>query len=127
MGKWSAENSGMSVARSVAKDFVKNEKRKKRIWSDAHEAWGYYMSDAVSDEDDCLLWCLVCIGDRINMHSFGFGKAGEFGTVISVDRMEVNDMLVWSMKILKPNGRMVEMHIKEQQIFKSGWNMISTP
>lgn len=126
MGKWSAENSGMGVVRSIAKNFAKDENRKKRIWSEAHEVWGYYMEGAVTDADDFLFWCIVCIGDRVDMSSFGLGRAGEFGTVISVERETRDDVLVWAMKILGCNGKIVEMFIREQQIFKSGWNLMSS-
>ena len=125
MGRWTNENSGMNVVRAIAKDVIKNESKKKRIWSEAYAAWGYYMQDDVSDEDDYLIWCSIDVGDRIDMNSFGFSPPGEFGTVISLRRETPDDVPVWFMKILRPDGKIVELRMKEQEIFKIGWRAIS--
>lgn len=116
MGRYTAESTGMAVLKPiVAEQMRKNPTRKKRVWSDEYESWGFFEGDATM-LDELLLWCSISPGDRITLDHPGLIK--NFFTVVDIKRdTEVRESPLWIFKLLGPNSSFLDVKVKEKELF----------
>ena len=116
MGKWAAESTGLSVLRPIAAQILKNDKKKCRVWSENLNAWGFF-HEIKNDEDSFLVWCSIVPGDRMYFQQPNEGVH----TLIAVWKQKDMERPAWTFKFLNSNGNLLDVHIDETTLFKSGW------
>lgn len=118
MGKYTAESTGMAVLRPIATEKLqKCPDKKKRIWSEELEAWGFFVSEEVTQQDMFLLWCSVSPGDRL-VFKLDEEKEPQISTVVGVWRETEIDKSSWIYRLIDQSGRIVRISIDESELFK---------
>ena len=118
MSKWSKENEGMDLLKSVAREVLKNDSIKKRIWSDQIESWGYF--DKKLPHDDFLIWCGSSVGDR-----FCLGQATDFHlvwTILSNEKSLDPNRQTRIIRLLDNQCKIFEFEIEESYLYRTAWS-----
>jgi len=118
MGRYTAESTGMDVMRPIAAQQLRDPQNKARVWSNNIEAWGWFSSDGPTEIDEFLVWCSISPGDRI-LISISNLKS-EVCVVVGVWKEEYS----WIFRLINQTGRIVDISIQEQCLFKSAWKFI---
>lgn len=117
MKNFLVESTGISVLRSIAKQQLKKESNKKRIWSDFYESWGFFSED-VTMLDEFLLWCSINVGDRITLDDTRLTIKNIY-TVVNIERDDqIKESPIMVFKLLGINCKLFEIKIKEKPLFQ---------
>jgi len=117
MGRYTAESSGMDVLRPLAaEELQKNSFKKKRIWSEELEAWGFFVEE-VTQHDMFLLWCSVSPGDRL-VFKLDKEKAPQMSTVVGVWKESDAHKSAWIYRLIDQTGRLVKISVDENDLFR---------
>lgn len=114
------ESTGMSVLKPIALERLNDPQKKKRVWSDELECWGFFAEDIFSEEDKFLLYCGMTIGDRICVSSSNGNRV--ICTIVGVwKEKDDNNAAVWKCRLLRPDGMYFDLSVKESILFKEAW------
>lgn len=123
MGRYTAESTGMDVLRPIAVQQLKKDlTKKKRIWSEELEAWGFFASEEVTQQDMFLLWCSVSPGDRL-VFKLDEEKEPQVSTVVGIWRESEFDKPVWIYRLIDQSGRLVRISIDENELFRQAFKL----
>ena len=124
MGKYTAESSGIDVLRSTAAQVLaQNQEKKKRIWSQEIEAWGFFSLEEITKEDTFLLICSVTPGDRL-AYKFDASMQPQIATVVGIWRqLEEKDIPVWVCQLIDPKEGLIHISVEEKELFYQAWKM----
>ena len=111
------ESTGMSVLRPIANQRIDEQKRK-RIWCEKTEAWGFFSNEDPTEEDIFLLCCNISIGDRVYVTN---EKEGTIFILVGIWKQTSNNIPVWTYRLLGPNGYYFDLNILESRLFKQAW------
>ena len=111
------ESTGMSVLRPIANQRIDEQKRK-RIWCEKIEAWGFFSNEDPTEEDIFLLCCNISIGDRVYVTN---EKEGTIFILVGIWKQTSNNIPVWTYRLLGPNGYYFDLNILESRLFKQAW------
>jgi hypothetical protein len=124
MGRWTKESHGFSILRPIAEKLLLDSQKKKRIWSEKYEAWGFYCDDS-TQEDEFLFWSLIEVGDRVHLQSTIGHDCESSGIALIIDiKKDAGDGLFRKAKLLLNTGRLIELSIEENKVFKWAWKYI---
>ncbi len=127
MGRWSLESTGMDVLRPIAiEQLRKDPSKKKRVWSDELEAWGFfvYENEITYQRDMFLLWCSIAPGDRLILNlNPTEGKELQISTVVGVWRADDVDKPSWAFRLIDQFGRLVRIDVDENELFRQAFNL----
>jgi hypothetical protein len=113
------ESIGMSVLKPLAIERLKNQEKKKRVWSEKMECWGFFADDSFSNEDSFLLYCGINLGDRICVTSSNGSR--KICVVVKIWREKIREAPIWKYRILPSDGAYFDLSIKESILFKEAW------
>lgn len=121
MGKWTKESTGMEVFRPIAARLLINPELKARVWSENLESWGFFADGHATDTDMFILWCCSVAGDRVSFE-LGRNKDIEICTILAIWRDDNHNPPRWTMSLITPECKMVEISIEENKLFSTAWN-----
>ena len=113
------ESTGMLVLRPLALERLKNSEKKKRVWSDELECWGFFGESTFSEEDSFLLYCGLTIGDRICITGQNGGR--KICTIVGIWKEKVDEVPYWKYRLLQPEGSYFDLSVKEVNLFRQAW------
>jgi hypothetical protein len=120
MGRYTAESTGMNILRPIAQEKLrKDASKKKRIWSDDLEAWGFFAIDEVTKQDIFLLWCSAAPGDRLIVNDDQGNK--KMTTIVGVWKNTIEGINWWIFKLIDQFGVILDLKIKENELFMQAW------
>lgn len=120
MGRYTAESTGMDVLRPLAAgELQKNPFKKKRIWSEELEAWGFFAEEEVTQHDMFLLWCSISPGDRL-VFKLDEEKEPQVSTVVGVWKESDRGKSSWIYRLIDQTGRLVRISVDENELFRQG-------
>ncbi len=117
----------MDVLRPIAiEQLRKDPSKKKRVWSDELEAWGFfvYENEITYQRDMFLLWCSIAPGDRLILNlNPTEGKELQISTVVGVWRADDVDKPSWAFRLIDQFGRLVRIDVDENELFRQAFNL----
>jgi len=115
----------MKVLRPIAQERLKKSPdKKKRIWSDSLEAWGFFAAGGVTDDDEFLLWCSVSPGDRLAIR-FENEASSKISTVVGIWReVGYDGNAQWVYRLFDESGRLLHVNVDERKFFQQAWNSL---
>ena len=123
MGRYTAESAGMGVLRPIAHDQLKKDPtKKKRIWSDELEAWGFFAEGEITKNDIFLLWCSITPGDRLAFKLDGENNR-QVSTVVGIWQEANSEKSSWIFRLIDQAGRIVKISVDESELFRQAWKL----
>lgn len=113
------ESTGMSVLRPLALERLKDPEKKKRVWSEKMECWGYFAEELFNQEDTFMLYCGMTIGDRICISNQSGHR--QICTIVGIWKEKNDSTPVWKYRLLLPDGIYFDLSVKESALFKEAW------
>ena len=124
MGRYTAESTGMEVLRPIAQQQLKKSpEKKKRIWSENLEAWGFFAEDEITKNDVFLLWCSVSPGDRL-VFKLDEEKEPQVSTIVGIWKEPDTPEPTWTYRLIDQTGRLVRISVNENELFREGWKIL---
>ena len=114
MGRYTAESTGMDVLRPIAAQQLKrNPEKKKRVWSEDLEAWGFFAEDEVTKNDVFLLWCSVTPGDRLVL-KLDEENEPQVSTIVGIWKEPNTQEATWTYRLIDQLGRLAKIDVNEK-------------
>jgi len=113
----------MDVLRPIAEEALKNPNVRSRIWSDVHQAWGFF-DKKISEADHFMVWCASSPGDRILLEiSTIEDEKKETCIILAVWKDSREESYDWKMRLMVSSGQYFDIKIQERRLFESAMKL----
>ena len=108
----------MDVLRPIAEEALKNLENKSRVWSDTHQAWGFF-DKKISESDHFMVWCACSPGDRIILEISNVDDKKEAFVILAIWKDTKEENYYWKMRLMVPSGKHFDIKVQERSLFES--------